>query len=62
MEKTAIQQLYDMLSAPNGVSRIAEMKEWYLTVERKQIEDAHWRGQSFNNELPSEYYVQTYGK
>ncbi len=70
MEKTVIQQLYDMLETPNGVSQIAEMKEWYLTVEREQIEDAWGNGykaktcfkctKKDDKNTSEQYYQQTF--
>lgn len=62
-------RLYDMLDE-GKISDIAEIKEYFLMLEQKQIEQAFEEGQedeyqyhinSLPKSYPQQYYNQTYG-
>jgi hypothetical protein len=60
---TAMMQLYEMLDE-GKVSDIAEIKEYFLVLEERQIKDAYLNGwiNSYPTKDSSDYYKETYGK
>lgn len=61
--KTVITQLYEMLDE-GKVSEIAEIKEYFLMLEERQIKDAYLNGwvNCYPTKDSSDYYMETYGK
>lgn len=61
--KTAMMQLYEMLDE-GKVSDIAEIKEYFLMLEERQIKDAYLSGwvNCYPTKGSSDYYIETYGK
>lgn len=63
--KTVMMQLYEMLDE-GKISDIAEIKEYMLVLEQKQIEEAYLEGYTRRaGGFPFEdnkYYIETYEK
>ena len=60
MSKTAIMKLYDMLDE-GQISEIAEIKEYFLMLEQKQIMNAWAYGVlSQGDKTAEQYYNETY--
>jgi len=60
MSKTAITKLYDMLDE-GQISEIAEIKEYFLMLEQKQIMNAWAYGVlSQGDKTAEQYYNETY--
>jgi len=58
--KTAMMKLYDMLDE-GQISEIAEIKEYFLTLEQKQIMNAWAYGVlSQGDKTAEQYYNETY--
>jgi hypothetical protein len=58
-KQTAVEAIYELLDE-NRISDIAEMKPWFMNMEKEQITKA------YNSAIPfkfgEEYYNKTYGK
>jgi len=60
MNKTAMMRLYDMLDE-GQISEIAEIKEYFLMLEQKQIMNAWAYGVlSQGDKTAEQYYNETY--
>ena len=60
MSKTAMMKLYDMLDE-GQISEIAEIKEYFLMLEQKQIMNAWAYGVlSQGDKTAEQYYNETY--
>jgi hypothetical protein len=57
--KTAMMKLYDMLDE-GQISEIAEIKEYFLMLEREQIIDAYDKNKMGRVDYGEQYYNETY--
>jgi hypothetical protein len=57
--KTAMMKLYDMLDE-GKISEIAEIKEYFLMLEREQIIDAYDKNKMGRVDYGEQYYNETY--